>query len=147
MVYAHRIIAERVFGGEIRGALVDHINRDALDNRRDNLRLADYRINAQNARGIGFGESRFRGVQFVPSRSLTMPWRTRIRIPGRRRIGGRHWSEVDAAREYDTLALLHYGPNAWTNEAAGLFGEAPVPAESRRWCSMATDMWRKAGRQ
>jgi hypothetical protein len=32
-------------------------------------------------------------------------------------------------------------------QAGGAVCEAPVPAESRRWCSMATDMWRKAGRQ
>lgn len=32
-------------------------------------------------------------------------------------------------------------------QAGGNVCEAPVPAESRRWCSMATNMWRKAGRQ
>ena len=32
-------------------------------------------------------------------------------------------------------------------QAGGAVCDASVPAESRRWCSMATDMWRKAGRQ
>ena len=48
-VFAHRIVLERVIGRTIDvGELVDHINRDKLDNRRVNLRLADKSINSIN---------------------------------------------------------------------------------------------------
>lgn len=32
-------------------------------------------------------------------------------------------------------------------QAGGHVCDAPVPAESRRWCTMALDMWARAGRQ
>ncbi len=32
-------------------------------------------------------------------------------------------------------------------QAGGAVCDAPVPAESRRWCTMARDMWTRAGRQ
>lgn len=46
---AHRIVLERVIGRPlVKGELCDHINRDKLDNRRENLRVADKSINSVN---------------------------------------------------------------------------------------------------
>ncbi len=59
-------------------------------------------------------------------------------------------------READAIGAAGIGYNGGNGlvprvvahvQAGGAVCEAPVPAESRRWCSMATDMWRKAGRQ
>ena len=47
--YAHRIVLERKIGRPlVKGELCDHINRDKLDNRRENLRVANKSINAVN---------------------------------------------------------------------------------------------------
>lgn len=46
-VFAHRVVAERMFG-DMRGKITDHINGDKLDNRRRNLRITDMTGNAQN---------------------------------------------------------------------------------------------------
>lgn len=59
-------------------------------------------------------------------------------------------------REVDAIGAAGIGYNAGNGmiprvvqhvQAGGYVCDAPVPAESRRWCSMATDMWRKAGRE
>lgn len=49
IVFMHRQILERMLGRELQpGELTDHRNRDRKDNRRPNLRPADYKINANN---------------------------------------------------------------------------------------------------
>lgn len=59
MVYLHREVMGLIFGD---GQVVDHINGNKMDNRRENLRVfKDPAFNAQNVR-TSRGSSRFRGV-------------------------------------------------------------------------------------
>lgn len=53
--YAHRVVAERVFGPIPPGSVVDHVNHNRLDNRRSNLRVVSNEDNlARNRRPADF---------------------------------------------------------------------------------------------
>lgn len=48
-IHLHREIGQRIMGGPIpSGMVVDHINGDTLDNRRDNLRVVPHHVNTWN---------------------------------------------------------------------------------------------------
>jgi hypothetical protein len=61
----HRLVFERMTGAQpLPGFEIDHINRDRLDNRRDNLRAVEHRYNMQN-RGLDANNtSGYRGVVY-----------------------------------------------------------------------------------
>ena len=50
------------------GLMCDHINRNPLDNRRENLRMVSQSINATNARARTESKSGVRGVYYRPAR-------------------------------------------------------------------------------
>lgn len=57
--YLHRLLLEAELSA---GDLVDHINGDGLDNRRDNLRISDRSTNAKNCRKSSANTTGFVGV-------------------------------------------------------------------------------------
>ena len=59
---AKRIYMHRLIMGMAEGGLVDHINRDSLDNRRENLRVADKSVNAVNSKLRKDNSSGHKGV-------------------------------------------------------------------------------------
>lgn len=90
------------------GMVVDHINGDGLDNRRENLRIATRKQNAQNRRKHKPTSSRFIGVYW---HRYGKRWVAEIR--------GEHLgmftSEEAAARAYDAAARSKYGEFASLN--------------------------------
>lgn len=89
---------------------VDHINRNTLDNRRSNLRLATSAQNAAN-RSPNSGR-RFRGISFDPKYNK---WCVQLRVNRRLRYFGRYESEEEAARVYDRAASEAFGEFAYLN--------------------------------
>ncbi|MFC7799198.1 HNH endonuclease [Bacillus subtilis] len=93
--------------------IVDHINGNGLDNRRVNLRLANYSDNAANVKLNKNNTSGYKGVNYRRERSL---WRTEIR-KGRKTV----YKECSkckhvAGLKYNVNALKIHGPFAWLNE-------------------------------
>lgn len=114
--YIHRLIA-----GAGVGEIVDHINRDPLDNRSANLRIATKKLNAANRgadrRRTGTS-SRHKGVAWRKERGY---WGAYIHVDGKTRYLGSFKNEDDAAVAYNKAALEAWGEFARLNEV----GDAP----------------------
>jgi hypothetical protein len=102
----------RVIMNAPKGTLVDHQNRDGLDNLRENLRFATRSQNSQNIRKLRKASSKYQGVSF--NKKLAK-WIAQISIVGNHIYLGLFESEIDAARAYDKAALKFYGQGARLN--------------------------------
>lgn len=111
--YMHRLVAGA--GAE---ELIDHANRNGLDNRKANLRVATASQNLANApkqlRKVGGSTSKYKGVCWDKARGK---WAAYIAVGAdrRRRALGRFSDEVTAARAYDAAALELWGEFARLN--------------------------------
>jgi hypothetical protein len=99
-----------LMGNAPNGHVIDHINFNGLDNRRSNLRFATFAQNSQRRRGDNYNKvsSSYYGVSKATN---TTNWRV---ICGDTQIGTFD-SEIEAAKAYDTYALVKYGRYARTN--------------------------------
>ena len=93
------------------GFRVDHKDRDGLNNRLSNLRLATMSTNAMNSKKLP-SKTGFRGVRF---RQDTGKWKVQIELNGRKIHGGYHPTAEDAARKYDEMARELHGEFACLN--------------------------------
>ncbi len=103
-VYMHRVIA-----GALRGDLVDHADKNGLNNQRSNLRICTAALNNANA-AWKVGKSGFRGV--YPCKKK---WAARIQADGITYPLGRFEDRADAARAYDAAAVQKFGSFATLN--------------------------------
>lgn len=95
----HQVIAKRMFD-DISGHDIDHINRDVLDNRRENLRLVSRSINKHN--------SVFRedvGVYQLPSGSWIAVLNKRNRV----HYGGAFATKEEAKAKRRSMELGYIG--------------------------------------
>lgn len=95
----HTVKMHRVVMAAVRGQIVDHINHDTLDNRRDNLRICTASQNSQNARQRRTSNSPFKGIRETRGR-----WQARISINGTRLHLGYFNTAIEAAAAYDRAA-------------------------------------------
>jgi hypothetical protein len=111
ILYMHRLIVDAPTSTE-----VDHINGNKLDNRRSNLRICDPSLNQANRKIRQNTTSQFKGVRYRADRKK---WEARIKVKGRGMFLGYFGAETQAARAYDTAAVLHFGEFARTNFQEG----------------------------
>ena len=90
--------------------IIDHINGDGLDNRRDNLRPCTHQQNCLNKRRNATCLSKFKGVGY--SRGS---WRARVWVNRKLAFQRDCKSELEAAREYDAAVSRLHGVFAKLN--------------------------------
>lgn len=106
---------QSVFGEVPAGMILDHINRDRLDNRRENLRACAHRHNIANQDGHVLQRATpFKGVAVHKK-----AWRARITVGGRSQHIGCFPSPAEAALAYDRAARGAFGEHARVNFPVG----------------------------
>lgn len=107
-IQMHRVILGLKPGDKL---VVDHINHDGLDNRRENLRVGTHAQNVANMKS-NHGSSRFKGVVWDKSASN---WKAHIKKDQKVTHIGYYPTEEMAARSYDEKALELFGEYALLN--------------------------------
>lgn len=102
----------RVIAGTPKGRFTDHMNRDRLDNRRSNLRVATQAQNQFNRDAVHGSRSKFKGVDFMPKKGK---WRARISDGKDRSFLGLFQTELEAAAAYDVASVAAHGAFASLN--------------------------------
>jgi hypothetical protein len=101
-----------VFGKIEKGNVIDHINRNKLDNRTNNLREATPGMNAQNKRTNRDGSDLPIGVTSLKNSKF---YEARINFNHKGYYIGIYDSSEKAAKQYDKAALYLYGDGAKIN--------------------------------
>lgn len=97
----------------ITAQMVDHKDRNPLNNQKQNLRLVNYSQNAANSSLKSNNTTGFKGVKYLKHRGT---WQARIKKDYVTHHLGTFKTPEEAAAAYDTGARLHFGEFACTNE-------------------------------
>ena len=106
-IHMHRFIL-----GEKKGCVVDHINRDGLDNRKCNLRFCTPSQNNMNTRLPTTNTSGYRGIFWEKN---CKKWEANLRVDNKSIYGGVFKTAEEAARAYDEIAKKYHGGFAQLN--------------------------------
>lgn len=107
------------------GMHVDHINGNALDNRRENLRICTHQQNQWNRKKAP-GISLYKGVTHF--KDALKPWMARVECNGVRKSYGSYRTQLEAAFAYDEAAVRLFGEYAAPNFPER-FRNRPLPQE------------------
>lgn len=109
-----KIKMHRLIMNPSKGLLVDHINGNRLDNRRENLRIVTSHQNAFNLSKVSRETtSQFKGVHFDKA---TGKWKGSIRFDGKLIHLGYFSDEKLCAIEYNHHAIKYFGEFAKLND-------------------------------
>lgn len=95
------------------GLMIDHKNRNGLDNRRENIRIATKAQNSYNKFDEKKSTSKFKGVYWAKDKDM---WCARITLNDKVIAGGYFKCKIDAAHRYNELAMEHFGDFAYLNK-------------------------------
>jgi hypothetical protein len=113
-IYMHRLIM-KINGGD-RTIQVDHINRDSLDNRKCNLRLATNGQNNVNKPISSRKKSvKFKGVSYYPNERREKKYLARICVNLKQMNLGWYICAEEAALAYNNAASKYFGEFAYLN--------------------------------
>lgn len=106
------ILMHRVILNARDGELVDHINGNKLDNRKENLRIANQ---AQNMRNCGIRATNTSGYKGVRFHKASKKWKAEITKDYKNYHIGMFDTPEEAARAYDAKAVELFGEFAKLN--------------------------------
>lgn len=101
-----RYLHKEIYGVVPEGYVVDHIDRNPLNNLRENFRLATVAENNRNNSQHRFSTSGLKGVSWYSKLNC---WRAAISIKGNKKHIGYFDCKHAAAEAYKKEALKHYG--------------------------------------
>ena len=105
-------LLHRVIMGDPDGKMIDHINTNKLDDRRENLRIATNQQNQCNKNKTKSNTSGFKGVCFYKQ---TQKFVAQIRINGKKKHLGYFATAEGAHEEYKRAAVKYHGEFARFN--------------------------------
>lgn len=109
----HELVAQAFLPNPQNKPCIDHIDKNRQNNNVSNLRYATHSENNMNACKRSNTSSRFKGVCL---RSKRNTWRAYININRKMRELGEFRNEKEAARAYNTAAIIYFGQYASLNE-------------------------------
>ncbi len=109
--YLHRMLM-----GEPEGMVVDHWDRDGLNNCRSNLRIVTRGQNICNTRLNARNTTGYRGVfKHISPWTGRIRWQVRIQVDKQTRFIGSYDTPIEAATAYDAAAIRFHGAMASLN--------------------------------
>lgn len=84
--------------------VIDHVDRDVLNNTRNNLRFASYVENGRNSRKSSLNTSGYKGVSFDKNKKR---FRAYIKIGNQNKSIGRYKTAREAAEAYNAVAVKY----------------------------------------
>ena len=98
------------------GQIVDHINGDKLDNRKENLRFVTREQSNQNRKVSSLSHTGYKGVSLKSDHhKRTRPYEVQISVNGETIWIASCETAIEAALEYDDMALIYHGEYARLN--------------------------------
>jgi len=108
----HRVILSRIIGKELSSnELTDHIDGNGLNNKRNNLRVANYSQNQANRGPQKNNKTGYKGVHEEKGK-----YRVQVYCNGKNKHVGYFDDIHEAARAYNEKAVKLFGKFAWVNE-------------------------------
>jgi hypothetical protein len=108
-INGHNYLMHRLIMKPDTGMEVDHINGNALDNRRSNLRICTRAQNAMNFPKTKFNTSGLVGVHFTKSEKRRKRWVATIRWGHKKHTLGRFFTKEEAFEVWKQAAIKHRG--------------------------------------
>lgn len=120
-VFMHRVLCQPPAN-----MVVDHVDRDPLNNQKGNLRIVSQSLNARNTTPAYNQTSPFKGVSLTSNR-----WQAKITINDQPVVIGRYLTQREAAIAYNRVARKLFGDNNYMNDVSILSPESDPPLETR----------------
>lgn len=95
-----------------KGQIVDHIDRNGLNNQKYNLRFATKAQNKMNCISHKNSSSKYKGVHW---NKVSKVWQSRIQFEGKKIFLGAFDNEIEAARAYDKKSIEIFGEYSRVN--------------------------------